>query len=64
MEWAGIHLCSDRNAAAKGEAEIAADDSNVDVWVVPTNEEIVVARQTAEVVKSEISNPKSETNQN
>ncbi|MFQ5734663.1 MAG: acetate/propionate family kinase, partial [Planctomycetaceae bacterium] len=50
MEWAGIHLCDERNAEANGEAGIAADDSNVDVWVVPTNEEIVVARQTAEVI--------------
>jgi acetate kinase len=53
MEWAGIHLSEERNAAAKGEASIAADDSNVDLWVVPTNEELIVARQTAEAIKGE-----------
>lgn len=47
MEWAGIHLDEDLNNKVEGEAEIAAADSNVDLWVVPTNEEIVVARQTA-----------------
>ena len=62
MEWAGVHLDRKLNRSVKGEARIAAVDSNVDVWVIPTNEEIVVARQTAEVLKSEIRNPKSETN--
>jgi acetate kinase len=52
MEWAGIHLCKDRNNSVQGETSIAADDSNVDLWVVPTNEEIVVARQAAEVLKT------------
>lgn len=51
MEWAGIHLSEERNAAAKGEASIAADDSNVDLWVVPTNEELIVARQTANAIE-------------
>ena len=51
MEWAGIHLDSNRNNEANGEASIAANDSNVDLWVVPTNEELVVARQVAELVE-------------
>ena len=50
MEWAGIRLDGDRNRSAKEEARIARDDSPVDVWVVPTNEELVVARQAAELV--------------
>ncbi|GAB4145955.1 MAG: acetate/propionate family kinase [Planctomycetaceae bacterium] len=51
MEWAGIHLSPERNQAAKGEFSIAADDSNVDLWVLPTNEEIVVARQAVAVLQ-------------
>lgn len=54
MEWAGVHLSEERNAAVDGETRIAADDANVDLWVVPTNEELIVARQTTEVVKSEL----------
>lgn len=50
MEWAGIKLDTDQNEAAKGEARISTGDSSVQVWVVPTNEEIVVARQAAELV--------------
>jgi len=62
MQWAGVQLSPERNKSATGESRIAADDSNVDLWVVPTNEEWIVARQTAEVVKSEVRNSKSETN--
>jgi acetate kinase len=50
MEWAGICLDPERNETARGEYRISADDSRVEVWVVPTNEELVVARQAAEVV--------------
>lgn len=50
MEWAGIKLDAALNESAKGEAKISTADSKVEIWVVPTNEEIVVARQTAEVI--------------
>lgn len=50
MEWAGIILDDELNQTAKGEVKISSRDSKVEVWVVPTNEEIVVARQAAEVI--------------
>lgn len=50
MEWAGIRLDDARNEQARGEARIAHAASKVDLWVVPTNEEIVVARQSAELI--------------
>lgn len=50
MDWAGIVLDETLNQSAKGEACISAADSKTQVWVVPTNEEIVVARQAAEAV--------------
>ena len=50
MEWAGLRLDAGRNETAKGEARISADDSRIEVWVVPTNEELVVARQAAELI--------------
>ena len=44
----GIVLDEKRNAAAvRTEARISAEDSRVAVWVVPTDEEIVVARHAA-----------------
>jgi acetate kinase len=50
MEWAGLRLDAQRNETARGEARISADDSRIEVWVVPTNEELVVARQAAELI--------------
>lgn len=45
MEWLGIKLDEDKNAA-RGEHIISAADSRVEVWVIPTNEELVIARET------------------
>lgn len=50
MQWAGITLDEALNGEAKGEAKISAAASKVQVWVVPTNEEIVIARQVAEAI--------------
>jgi acetate kinase len=50
MEWAGIVLDPALNEGAKGEACISAPGSRVRVWVIPTNEEIVVARQSVEAL--------------
>ena len=47
LEGFGIRLDKTRNTAyAGGEADIATDDSPVRVLVIPTNEELVVARET------------------
>jgi acetate kinase len=46
LEELGIVLDLAQNAVASGEATIHADRSRVQLWVAPTNEEIVVARQT------------------
>jgi acetate kinase len=47
----GIVLDAGLNASAKGECRISPDSSRVQVWVVPTNEELVVARQTKHFVE-------------
>jgi acetate kinase len=52
MDFAGIKLDPAKNAAVKGECEISAADSRVKIWVVPTNEEIVVARQSVAAVSA------------
>jgi len=48
----GIELDPALNAAAKGEARVSADKSRVQVWTIPTNEELVVARQTRHLLES------------
>ena len=41
----GIALDESKNRDARGEAEIGSDQSHAQIWVIPTNEEIVVASQ-------------------
>jgi acetate kinase len=43
--WLGLALDSNRNVAGMG--RISSDSSRVQVWVVPTNEEVMIARHTA-----------------
>lgn len=59
MEWAGLVLDPAKNATAKGEAVVSADDSRIQAWTVPTNEELVVARQSADIVKANRQNAKN-----
>ncbi len=53
LEELGIVLDAAANARAEGEARISAATSRVQLWVVPTNEELVVARQAAQLLKGE-----------
>ena len=46
LQELGIVLDGKKNSRASGESRIDAADSRVQVWVVPTNEELIVARQT------------------
>ena len=46
----GIVLDRAANIAAKGEATIHAQASRVQLWTVPTNEEIIVARQVQAIL--------------
>lgn len=47
MEGLGIHIDAAANEAAAGnEARISQQDSPVSVWVIPTNEELLIARDT------------------
>jgi acetate kinase len=60
LEYMGLKLDFDANDTAKGEAEISTADSKVKVFRIPTNEELVIARDTQEIV-SEILKGKKET---
>lgn len=47
----GIELDATRNEQARGECEINAATSRTKIWVIPTNEELVVARQAQALLK-------------
>ncbi len=51
LDFIGIALDRERNAVRGTEAKISRDGIKAQVWVIPTNEELVVARQTVEVLK-------------
>lgn len=44
LEWLGARIDHGRNAA--GDIDVSANDSGIRLYVIPTDEEIVVARQT------------------
>jgi len=51
LGWFGIQLDPDRNAAGPAERKVSAAASRVQVWTVPANEEIVVARQVKQLLE-------------
>jgi len=50
LEFLGVKVDSRANRSVKGETDISASDSRVRVLVIPTNEERMIARETAEVI--------------
>lgn len=54
LEPFGVRFDAERNQKLKGEGAVSAEGSPVQVQVVPANEEIVVARETAAVVERQV----------
>ena len=52
LEELGIALDAEKNHAARGEAELQADHSRAQIRIIPTNEEIIVARQVKELLEN------------
>ena len=52
LQWMGISIDGERNAAMINgkEGRIDAEGSRVEVWVIPTDEELLIARDTVRVV--------------
>lgn len=50
LEELGIEIDLAANAAAKDESTFHADNSRTALWVIPTNEELIVARQTTAII--------------
>ncbi len=52
LEFMGVKLDPEANNCRGKEVKISAPDSKVQVWVVPTNEELMIAQDTAELVNA------------
>ena len=51
LEFLGVKIDPEKNNVRGKEAIISTDDSKVTVWVIPTNEELMIAQDTADLVK-------------
>ena len=51
LEFLGVKLDLEKNKLRGDERIISADDSKVQIWVIPTNEELMIAQDTAELAK-------------
>jgi len=52
LDWFGIKVDWKKNEAAKGEMRFDAPGSRVQLWIMPTNEELIVARQSRDFLKA------------
>ena len=52
LEWTGLKLDLDKNNVRSVETKISTDDSKIEVYVIPTDEEIVIARDTKALVQN------------
>ena len=52
LEYLGVKIDPEKNNTRGKEAIISTDDSKVTVWVIPTNEELMIAQDTAELVNA------------
>ncbi len=50
LGFMGLNIDPEKNEAARGESDISTEDSPARVMVIPTNEERMIARETAEIV--------------
>ena len=51
LGYLGVKIDPEKNAQRGFENKISAEDSKVQVWVIPTNEELMIAQDTAELAK-------------
>lgn len=54
MEYLGIKIDENKNNNRGKEMKISSDDSKVGVYVIPTNEELVIAREAKKIVTNHI----------
>ena len=52
LGFMGVKIDEEKNALRGEEMKISTADSSVEVWVIPTNEELVIARDTLEILNS------------
>ena len=58
LEWAGLTIDGKRNDQTLGrEGQISTDASKLHAWVIPTNEELLIARDTVRCILGDVHAP-------
>ena len=52
LEWMGVKIDLEKNNVRSVETKISSDDSKVEVYIIPTDEEMVIARDTKRIVEN------------
>ena len=52
LEWMGVKLDLEKNNVRSVETKISSEDSKVEVYIIPTDEEMVIARDTKRIVEN------------
>ena len=52
LRWTGLSLDAKRNEQRGVETKISSDDAAGQIWIIPTNEELIVARETQAVLQN------------
>ena len=53
LEFLGIKIDEEKNKIRGEEAELSAPDSKVKIYTIPTNEELMIARETLKLVNKD-----------
>ena len=51
LKCIGVEINNEDNKVKGHEKKISSNDSKVDVWVIPTNEELMIARDTMNLIQ-------------
>lgn len=51
LEFMGVNIDSNKNNVRGEEVELSKDDSKVKIYLIPTNEELMIARETQALIK-------------
>ena len=51
LEYMGVKIDPEKNKTRGVEAEVQADDSKEKIFVIPTNEELMIAKDTAALAR-------------
>ena len=50
LEYMGVKMDVEKNKVRGQEVDVSAADSNVKIFIIPTNEELMIAKDTEEIV--------------